>query len=278
VISKEWRDARWKLLVATIVVLLLVPNLTPYEEILKMAEEPPPTEDPEDNPNPASERPYTDAEKIALREMAGFYLEGGSVIIVPLAVLIGASLISAEVSNGTIFLLLSRPVGRIRLLLTKYGVDAATLLAAAVLGTLLLIIVAAMRGYPLEGLSFTGITLSAVQMWLGSLFVLSVALLVSVILRSVLASIVATIAVLLFVFTFPNSLFFPLELFVFFFGDYPNFYADYEWLWKLNLLEYWADEDLFLGGAVPVTDFFILGIAAVVPLVAALWLFDRKAY
>ncbi len=38
-VAKEWRDARWKFVAATIVVLLLSTNLTPYSEIAAMAEE-----------------------------------------------------------------------------------------------------------------------------------------------------------------------------------------------------------------------------------------------
>ncbi len=38
-VAKEWRDARWKFVAATIVVLLLSKSLTPYSEIAAMAEE-----------------------------------------------------------------------------------------------------------------------------------------------------------------------------------------------------------------------------------------------
>ena len=37
-ISKEWRDARWKFLVATILVLLLSAYLTPYQDIVEDSE------------------------------------------------------------------------------------------------------------------------------------------------------------------------------------------------------------------------------------------------
>ncbi|MDQ4129066.1 MAG: hypothetical protein M3151_14155 [Actinomycetota bacterium] len=38
-IAKEWRDARWKFLIATVLVLLLSTYLTPYAEIVEVAEQ-----------------------------------------------------------------------------------------------------------------------------------------------------------------------------------------------------------------------------------------------
>ena len=129
-IAKEWRDARWKLLVAAIPVMLLIFLISPYQEFVEVARRIP-GEDPVDN---------------ALRDLSDLYYLSGFVVLMPLAGFLGVAAISGEVSNGTILQLLPRPLSRIRLLLVKYAVGAATLLVAAVLGKILLTCAAAVRG------------------------------------------------------------------------------------------------------------------------------------
>jgi hypothetical protein len=86
---------------------------------------------------------------VALRDISDLYYFGDLFVLLPPAAFLGVVSISGEVSNGSIFLLLSRPISRIRLLLTKYAVGAGVLLAAAILGKVLLLAVAAVHGYPL---------------------------------------------------------------------------------------------------------------------------------
>lgn len=117
-IAKEWRDARWKFLIATVPVVLLVLLLSPYGEFVEEARRIP-GEDPVEN---------------ALRDLNDLYYLGGFFVLLPLAAFLGVASISGEVSSGTVLLLLSRPMSRTRLLLTKYAVCAGTLLVAAVLG------------------------------------------------------------------------------------------------------------------------------------------------
>jgi ABC-type transport system involved in multi-copper enzyme maturation permease subunit len=103
-IAKEWRDARWRFLVAAVPVVLLVFLIAPYEDVVRMVKGMP------------DEDPVT----IALRDISDLYYFGGLFVLLPLAALLGVASISGEVSNGAIFLLLSRPVSRTRLLLSKW--------------------------------------------------------------------------------------------------------------------------------------------------------------
>jgi ABC-type transport system involved in multi-copper enzyme maturation permease subunit len=302
--AKELRDASWKFLLAALVVLALAPNLTPYEEHVKVAEsnreaytriangevdpgappgaygDPPPLEEPSPPPSAA---------ETAMQEMFGFYAVGGGVILVPLAVLLGMALISGEAENRTILLLLSRPISRVHLLLTKYAVCAGVLLAAVVLGAILILGVAALRGYPLGEVSVPGMALTGVLMWIGSLFVLGVALLMSVVFRNALFSLGASALVLFLFFTFPGNV---LAL-----GDLlgRGVYYDegvYEWIARLSPIYYWADAGLFsngtlawmdrttlYGAAVPApAKFLFWTVGAASALLGALWLFRRRAF
>lgn len=225
-IAKEWRDARWKFAVAAVVVVLvasLAPILTPYQEIVRLAKHSSysineisigenasanrsgdartqKVPKPPDNVQQAPKDPV----EMAAQEMWALYGVGGSVVLLPLAVLLGAPLVSGEVSGGTISMLLSRPISRTRLLMSKYVVGAAGLFVSAVLGGALVVALAAARGYPLGEIGFVGIALSAVLIWLGSLFVLGVALLASVLVRGVIGSVMASVVALLLVFILPS--------------------------------------------------------------------------
>jgi ABC-type transport system involved in multi-copper enzyme maturation permease subunit len=99
-IAKEWHDARWKFLVAAVPVVLLVSLLPPYQELVAESTKYAP------NANPARD---------TLRVLSDFYYLGGFLVLLPLAALLGVASISGEVSNGSIFLLLSRPISRTRL-------------------------------------------------------------------------------------------------------------------------------------------------------------------
>lgn len=258
-VAKEWQDARWKFLVAAVPVVLLVLLVSPYEEVVKMVR---------DIPN-------EDPVKVALRDINDLYYFGGFVILIPLAALLGVASISAEVSKGTILLLLSRPVSRTRLLLTKYVTGAATLLVAAISGKVLLVGVAAVRGYPIGQIRIPEASLSVLVLWLGLLSVLGTALLVSTIFRSVLASVVACVATLFLVFVFPAL---ATELYL------PVNHFDYDLTTRLTLVTYWMPTNYYYGnyfygiGGFSFANFAVCLIAAALPLLAALWIFNRKAY
>jgi ABC-2 type transport system permease protein len=256
-VAKEWRDARWKFLVAAVPVVLLVFLITPYEDVVRMVKGMP------------GEDPVT----IALLDISDLYYLGGLFVLLPLAALLGVASISGEVSNGAIFLLLSRPVSRTRLLLSKYAIGAGVLLVAAVLGKVLLLAVAAARGYPLGQMRITETMLSVLVLWLGVLFVLGTALLVSIIFRTITASIVACALTLFLVFALP----------VVVASFYPMGYAS-ELTLRLELYTYWMpthyyySDDFYGVGGFALTNFVVCLIAAVLPLLAALWLFGRKAF
>ncbi len=125
-------------------------------------------------------------------------------ILIPLAGLLGVVLVSAEVGQGSIYLLLPRPLGRRRMLLTKYSVCAACLLAVALAGAVEMLLSAYAHGYPSEAVNAGRIFAAAALIWLGSLFVLGVSLLASTIFRSVIQTILATAATVYLVHTGPD--------------------------------------------------------------------------
>lgn len=261
-IAKEWRDARWKLLVAAIPVMLLVFLISPYQEFVEVARRIP-GEDPVDN---------------ALRDLSDLYYLSGFVVLMPLAGFLGVAAISGEVSNGTILQLLPRPLSRIRLLLVKYAVGAATLLVAAVLGKVLLTCAAAVRGYPLGQLRVLEAVFSVLVLWLGVLFVLGTAVLISVIFRGVLASIVACVLTLTLVFVLPSIIF---NLYL------PSTGQLVDLSTRLTLLTYWMPANYYYGGprdasiglgGFTVANFLVCLISATLPLLAALWIFRRRSY
>lgn len=280
-IAKEWRVARWKLAIAMVLALLLVPSLAPYEEVMRLAQDVT-TELPDGTQIPESQRLSTDPAEYAVQDMASLYGVGGVAILLPLAALLGVGLVSGEVGHGTILLLLSKPIGRTRALLTKYAVCAGVLLAAAVFGALLLTVGAAARGYPFEQVSLAGVMLSVLLLWLGALFVLGVALLSSVIFRNVVASVAATVLTLYLILNaIPQFL---LSIFY----EYQFRYTDVRTgmekpgtaetvIQNLDLVQYWTSERMFLGEGLAGASFLVCFVAAGAPLLVALWLFRRKA-
>lgn len=183
--------------------------------------------------------------------------------------------LSLTVPQGSIFLLLAKPVSRTRMLLTKYGVGAGTLLAIAVLGALGLIVSASLKGYPLDTLNVMVLVLSATLLWLGSLSVLGVATLASVVFRDVIASAVATPLALVPIFFIPAPF---VSYFLQLLGGTRSPNVSGELAEKPVLPLYWTSESLFVGESLAVTNFPVCTIAAALPLLAAFWIFNRKAY
>lgn len=275
-VAKEWRDARWKFAVATILVLLLSTYLTPYSEIVATAGEiggmtMGEGRDPALPPSVAY-----NAERMALDEMWGFYNVGGLVALGSLALVLGATLISGETGSGTISLLLSRPLSRTRILLTKYAVCAAVLLTAAALGGVLILTVAALREYPMGDVSYSGVLLLGLMMWLVSVFVLGVALLVSVFFRGAIPSLAVTALALLAFFTFPENVLNVISI-----VDYRilmNSQSWYEFFYRLAPGRYLIAPGVFKGDLPGAARFLYWTIAAAVPLLAAVWIFRKKSY
>jgi len=174
-------------------------------------------------------------------------------ILMIVALLIGSSVIANEVSKGTIFLLLSRPLSRDQILLTKYTVGAVVLLAMNVLAGLVLVVGSAIVGHAVD---VAGVAVSALLFWLGTLFVLGLSTLFSILFSDVLRPLALTVVVLL-VLSLP--------------GLFPN---GGNWV----LTSYWASLPAFLGQEFPLKELVVSLIAAALPIVAAVPLFRKQEY
>lgn len=303
-IDKEIRSASWKFgLVALVVLVTLTQIPTPYEEILRMAnvemeffeEEVPQMAEEEGLSEREAREAYgspPDPVDNAMNELSGIYVTLGAGAMVVLAGLLGIGLVSGEVGGGTIFALLSRPISRRRVFLTKYIICAAFLLAAAVLGMVALFLVALLRDYPFEEVTWTGVVLAVILMWLASLFVLGVATLISIFTRNVMASLIATAAAVFLMLMFPSLITAAIEIFFF---DYDEDWRQLERLYRISnylmLNNYWPDygyfwpggNDLFIRPVSPANtsktvDLIVCFFAAVIPFGASLWLFERKKF
>src|SRR3712207_86365 len=236
-VAKEWRDAQWKFAAATILVLVLSTNLTPYSEIAAMADETRNSimmemerRDAREGQEPPLPPPSGyDAEQMALNEMWGFYNVGGVVMLGSLAF---------------------------------------------VLGGVLMLSVAALRGYPMGEVSYAGVLLLALMMWLVSAFVLGVALLVSVLLRGTIPSLVVTALVLLAIFTFSENILNAVSII-----DYRILADNQSWFGFFNTLapyRYLIAPGVFDGESFGTTKFVYWIVTSAVPLPIAL--FGRRAY
>ena len=77
-----------------------------------------------------------------------WFATNGPFILTLFAVILGSGLIAKEVRKGTIFFLLSKPVSRERILLTKYGVSAGLLLTVSVMNSMVVAISGFVVGEP----------------------------------------------------------------------------------------------------------------------------------
>lgn len=210
---------------------------------------------------------------------------GANLVLVPLAGLLGVALVSGEVGRGTIFLLLSKPVSRRRTLLTKYLVCMVVLFAAALIGAVAAIISGYAHGYPAGSFSAAEILTSAGLFWLGTLFVLGVALLASVLFGDVIKSIIAAIAALYLIHSAPDFVRSLIQWLTWTNEDYERSFgptdAWYQAFERFRLVNYWAAQDIRTGEFLlsqAAQNSLVCLIAAAVPLLLALWWFRRKAY
>lgn len=200
---------------------------------------------------------------MALGQILNVY-GGGGLALALLAILLGAMTLSEEVSRGTIFLLLSKPVSRARILLSKYAISAGILLSAAILGHAMLIGVAGAIGYPLDLLDLYGMVLSTALIWLGSLSVLGLAVTFSVVFRNALVSLaVAFVTVCLVFYALPG---------------YAEVFIPYGTLAKVAPLYSWISTSMYAGQGFATLNFHACIALATGLLLLPLWLFNRKAY
>ena len=182
-----------------------------------------------------------------------WFSKNGAEVVAVLAAVLGCGLIGAEANKGTIFFLLSKPVSRVRVLLVKYAVSAGLLLAMIAAGSVAIVVAAAIVGHPQ---SISGVLISTVLLWLGALFVLGLALLFSILFKDVLWPLVFALMI-----TILTSI--P--------GLIPG-WSDW------SLPGYWSSQAAYLGQEFPVKALLICLVAAVVPLILAIPLFQKRAY
>jgi ABC-type transport system involved in multi-copper enzyme maturation permease subunit len=272
-LAKEWRDNRPLFLTGALCYVALATSmLMSYRQIVDVVEFSR-AERANGAPVPGD---LLDPTRMALGEMSLAQGVVGGTVLGLLGGLVGAILVSREVRENTIFWLLSRPVSRTRALLTKYSVCAGALLALSALGSFELIAIAWAKGYPVGSVSFAGVVLSTVLVWLGSLSILGVALLFSVLFGRVLASIVATGVVAYLMCAGPGYVIQVLQTYLW--DEQRALTFPYAAVDKFVLPFHWFSEASYMGKGISVADFLICLIAAAVPLFAALWLFQRKAY
>ena len=128
----------------------------------------------------------------------------------------------------------------------------------------------------MDVLSITGIVLSVLLLWLGSLSVFGLALAVSALLRAVVWS--AIVVLSLFVVTWAFS--------SFLYGFWMNYFLDDRESLRLSagvvqraiLPYYWSSKDLYLGDSFALVNFGVCLFTAALTLLAASWAFRRRAF
>jgi ABC-2 type transport system permease protein len=185
---------------------------------------------------------------------AQWFQVNGPGILLLLAAILGCGLIAGEVSKGTIFFLLSKPISRERILLTKYGVSMGILFAVALTASIAVEGASIALGHPQDVLR---LLIATVLLWLGALFPLGLALFFSVVssdsVRSLIFALLITVALALLPVTLPGGL---------------------NWsLWR-----YWSSLDAYLNGGFPLKEYLVCLVTALLPLPAALVVFRKKAY
>lgn len=285
-LAKEVRNFSWMLIVGLAIVLpILLIGPTPYTQLVKFERSETPLSQQGAPPAPDVEVPSIFERDVkipeepvafAMEEMALFFGAVGKTFFIFVAAILGVGLLPAESGRSTIFFLLSKPISRTRVLLTKYVVGATALFGVAVFFGVGLVVSAGARGYPLESLDIAGVALSVVLLWLGSLSVFGLALTLSVALKNLIWSAVAILALMALTWSLSNLL---LGFWMNYFLDdrgVPGLSADI--VQRAMFPYYWSSKNLFLGQSLASTNFAFCLMTAVLPLLAAVWSFNRKAY
>jgi ABC-2 type transport system permease protein len=249
-ITKELLEARWKAIIFLLIAIIVSAGNSALYPIAE-------TQLSSENTVPASLKNLVPADlpqTFNAYAWDHWFATNGPFFLGLFAAVLGGSLIASEVSNGSIFFLLSKPVSRDRILLTKYGVSVSLLLVVNVVNSIGIAIVGIILGHTpvlLPLLFATGL------LWLGTLFPLGLALFFSVVspdsLRPVVFSLVITIMLILLPLLSPN-------------------WTDW------SLLHAWNNRNAYLSGSFPLKEYLVSLVFAVVPLFAAFAAFRQKAY
>ena len=139
------------------------------------------------------------------------------------------------------------------------------------LGSATLLVVAETLGYPQHA---GGVLVSNVLMWLGLLFVLGTALLLSVMLDSTLLAVVGTF--LIYMLTSVVPAFVAQQIAVLYLSSQNEFPATL--FDALALSPYWTSLAAYSGNSFPTLQLLVSAVTAGLPLLVAPWIFRRKAY
>ncbi len=253
-ITKELIDARWKLIIGGALMLVLGAAMTAsYDWIQSLLG----SLNTAQMPEAVRQQLGQGLGDYATYAWGQWFAKNAPMILGALAAFLGGGLIAGEVSKGTIFFLLSKPVSRTRVLLTKYGVAAGVLLVASLVSGLGMYLVALLQGH---ALAFGGVLLSAGLLWLGALSLLGLALVFSILFDDVLRP-VALAMIIGVVVGLPGVI-----------GAFAPGWADW------SLPGYWASLSAFELSGFPGKALLITLVAAALPALAALPLFQRRAY
>ena len=251
-VVKEFIEARWKAIIGSVVAVLAAAALASTYDLIK------------NRLTGSAAQQIPSQLQGVMQQVTGSYdgylwsqwfSKNGPEILAILAAALGASLIASEVNKGTIFFLLSKPVSRDRVLLTKYLVSALILLGVLLLSSAAMLIAAAAVGHPQP---VGGMLISTILLWLGMLFVLGLALLFSVLFHDVLRPLIFALLLTLLL-SIP--------------GLIPNTTLN-DW----NLTSYWSNFAAYQGTMFPLKALLICLIAAIVPVALAIPLFRKQAY
>src|SRR5258707_4926906 len=169
-VVKELIEARWKAIICGLLALILVVVSAATYDLLKPALS---NTSSQQMPQFLQQQVQQLTSSYNLYVWGNWFSKNGTEILAVLAAVLGAGLIAGEVSKGTIFLLLAKPISRERTVLTKYAVSAVILLAVAVLSSMALLVIAAISGDPQQ---IGGVRFSTLCLWVIELFRLGLAL------------------------------------------------------------------------------------------------------
>ena len=247
---KELIEARWKAIIGIVVCLVIAAALAGSYDLLKNLL----TDSTlQQIPSSLQDQVQQLLGKYDVYVWGQWYSKNGTQVLAILAAVLGCGLIGAEANKGTIFFLLSKPVSRMRVLLVKYAISAALLLVMSVAGGLGILVTAAIVGHPQ---SVGGVAISTLLLWLGTLFVLGLAMLFSVLFKDILRPLLFALIITVIT-SIPGLL--------------PG-WSDW------SLPGYWSNQAAFLGQEFPLKALVICIVAAAIPVLLSIPLFEKQAY